>query len=225
MSTGPQRRAMLAGVLFVVFFVVGVFLNFGNTPEIKSTDTAATAAQKWLTEMSTSEHRVGVIISAYLLIIAAIAFIWFCDGLRGWLALEPTWGRAVTGLGVLGAAAIGVGALLGGAGFAGAVEFGESPLPQSGDTMRVMAELFFPMLFVLFGLASACIIGTLSTAVARTGALPRWVAYTGYVAALGAIAGVLFTPFILPLLWFLIVAVLGARRATGARGGARETQA
>ncbi len=211
MGTGPQRRAMLAGVLFVVFFVAGVFVYFGNTPEIKSTDTAATAAQKWVTEMSTSGHRVGVIISAYLLVIAAIAFVWFCDGLRGWLALDQTWGRAVSGLSVLAAAGIGVGALVGGASFAGAVEFGESPLPASGDTMRAISELFFPLLFVLFGLASACIIGTLSAAVARTGALPRWVAYAGYVAALGAIAAVAFFPLVLPLLWFLIVAVMGAR--------------
>jgi hypothetical protein len=54
MSVGQQRRAMVAGMGFVVLFVAGVIVNFGDTPEIKSSDTAATAAQKWVSELSSS---------------------------------------------------------------------------------------------------------------------------------------------------------------------------
>jgi hypothetical protein len=210
---------MAAGVLFVVFFLAGVFVTFGNTPEIKSSDTAASAAQKWLGELSTSEHRVGLIIGAYLLIIAAIAFVWFCNGLRDRLALDSRWGRAVSGLSAAGAAAIAVGALMGGAGIAGGVEFGENPLPQNGDAIRAVSELFFPLIFVAFGLVSACIIGTLTVAAARAGTLPRWLVYGGWLGALGAIGGVIFIPFVLPLLWFLLVALVGTGRAGVATSG------
>src|SRR5438445_3333240 len=134
MSAAQQRRAMGAGIAFVALFVAGVIVTFGDTPEIKSSDTAATAAQKWVGELSSSNHRVGIIIGAYLLILAAIAFVWFCSGLREWLVPSAGAGRAISNLGVLGAGAISVAALVGGAGIAGAVEFGENPLPN-GDAI------------------------------------------------------------------------------------------
>lgn len=207
MSLGMLRRAMVAGIAFVVLFVAGVIVTFSDTPEIKSSDSAASAAQKWVTELSDSGHRVGLIIGAYILIIAAVAFVWFCNGLRESLELPPTLGRAVLALSVLGASAIGVASLVGGAGVAGAVEFGGNPLP-SGDSIRPVAELFFPFLFVAFALVTACIIGTLSTCAGRAGTLPRWLVYGGWLGALGAIAGVFFFPFVLSLLWFLLVAIV-----------------
>jgi hypothetical protein len=213
MSAAAQRRAMAAGVAFVVLFIAGVIVNFSNTPEIKSSDTAATASRKWVIELSSSGHRVGIIISAYLLMLAALALVWFCIGLGGWLTTSQKAGRAIAGLGVLGASAIAVASLLGGAGIAGAVEFGESPLPQNGEAIRVVAELFFPFLFVVFGLASAAIIATLTVAAARTQSLPRWLVYAGWVAVLGSILGVIFFPLILPLLWYLIVAIVGYTRS------------
>jgi len=73
MKSGQLRRAMAAGIASVVLFVAGVFLNFGDTPNIKSSDTNAAAAQKWVTELSGSGHRAGLIVSAYLLILAGLA--------------------------------------------------------------------------------------------------------------------------------------------------------
>jgi hypothetical protein len=213
MTVGQLRRAMVAGMAFVVLFLVGVFVNFGDTPEIKSSDTAATAAEKWLSELSGSSHRVGLLVSGYALILAAIAFVWFCNGLREWLASSPATGRVVSGLSVLGAAAMCVAALIGGAGIAGAVEFGEMPLPQSGDAIRVTAELFFPFLFVVFGLVSAALIATVTVSATRAGTLPRWLAYAGWLAVLGSIAAVIFIPFALPLVWYLAVAIIGFARA------------
>ncbi len=213
MGAGQQRRAMAAGMAFVASFVAGVIVTFGDTPEVKSSDTPATAAQKWLSEFSSSNHRVGLLIGGYLLIVGAIAFVWFCGGLREWLALSPAAGRTISSLGVLGAAAMTVAALIGGAGVAGAVEFGENPLPQNGDSLRVTAELFFPFLFVVFGLVSAALIATVTVSATRAGGIPRWLAYAGWVGVLGSIAGVIFIPFVLPLLWYLAVAIVGFARA------------
>jgi hypothetical protein len=203
---------MVAGIAFVVLFVAGVLLTFGDTPEVKSSDTAATAALKWTVELSKKSHRVGLLIGGYALILAAIAFVWYGSGLREWLASSPATGRAISGLSVLGAAAIGVAALIGGAGIAGGVEFGEGPLP-SGDAIRATAELFFPFLFVVFGLTSAALIATLTVSATRAATLPRWLAYVGWLAVLGSIAGVIFLPFVLPLLWYLAVAIVGSVRA------------
>jgi hypothetical protein len=218
MSVSQQRRAMAAGMAFVVLFVAGVIVNFGNTPEIKSADTAAAAAQKWVSELSGSNHRIGMLVSGYLLIIAAIAFVWFCGGLREWLAPSPAVGRAISSLSVLGAGAISVAALIGGAGIAGAVEFGEEPVPQNGEAIRVVADMFFPFLFVVFGLVSAAVIATITVSATRSDLVPRWIAYAGWVGVLGSIAGVIFLPFVLPLLWYLVVAIVGfARAKPGAR--------
>ena len=213
MKTGQLRRAMAAGIAFVVLFLAGVFLNFGDTPNIKSSDTNAVAAQKWVTELSGSGHRVGLIVAAYLLILAGLAFLWFTVGLRAWLAPEPVVGRLISGLGVLGAGAMAAAAMAG-AVVAGSVSLGENPLPQNGDAIRLVMEPFFPFLFVVFGLTSAALIATVVVAVMRTGVLPRWVSYTGWIAVLGSLAGVIFVPFVLPLLWYLAISIVGLTRAS-----------
>jgi hypothetical protein len=154
-------------------------------------------------------------VSAYLLILAALAFVWFTIGLRGWLAPDPSAGRLISGLGVLGAAAMAAAAMAG-ASVAGAVSFGNEPVPLNGDAIRVVMGVFFPFLFVVFGLVSAALIATVAVAVMRARILPRWVAYTGWIAVLGGVAGVVFLPFVLPLLWYLAVSILGLTRASPA---------
>ena len=62
---------------------------------------------------------------------------------------------------------------------------------------------------------AAALIGVVTIATMRSNAFPRWVAYTGWVAILGAIASVIFVPIVLPLLWFLAVAIIGLTRPIG----------
>jgi hypothetical protein len=213
MKSSELRRAMAAGIAFVVFFVAGVLLNFGDTPNIKSSDTNAVVAQKWVTELSGSGHRAGLLVSAYLLILAGLAFIWFTTGLRAWLAPDLAIGRIISSLGVLAAGAMAAAAMTGAA-VAGSIAFGNNPVPQNGDAIRLVMEPFFPFLFVVFGLVSAALIATVAVAVMRTGILPRWVAYTGWIAVLGSVAGVFFLPFVLALLWYLVVGIMGLIRAS-----------
>jgi hypothetical protein len=213
MKSGELRRAMAAGIAFVVLFLAGVLLNFGDTPNIKSSDTNAVAAQKWVTELSSSGHRTGLIVSAYLLILAGLAFIWFTTGLRAWLAPDLARGPIITSLGVLGAGAMAAAAMAD-AVVAGGVAFGNQPLPQNGDAIRLVMEPFFPFLFVVFGIVSAALIATVAVTVMRTGILPRWVAYTGWIAVLGSLAGVVFLPFVLALLWYLALGIVGLTRAS-----------
>ena len=151
--------------------------------------------------------------SAYLLILAGIAFIWFTTGLRAWLAPDLAIGRIISSLGVLAAGAMAAAAMVGAA-VAGSIAFGNNPVPQNGDAIRIVMELFFPFLFVVFGLVSAALIATVVVTVKHTGVLPRWVAYTGWIAVLGSLAGVFFLPFVLALLWYLVLGIMGLARAS-----------
>jgi hypothetical protein len=194
---------MAAGIAFIVLFVVGVFTSFGNSPNIKKHDSDAVAAAKYVKQLSDSGHRAGIVIGAYLIVLAAIALVWFAQGLRTLVSSEAA-GRLVAGLGVLAAAGMAVGAI-GNATTAGSISFGDEPVPQNGDAIRTLMDLFFPMLFVIGGLSLAALIATI--AVRARGVLPNWLLYVAWLGVLGGIVAVIFTPMVLPLLWLLIVAI------------------
>ena len=135
MLTSAYRRSMGAGIVFVVFFVVGTLMAT-DSPDAKSTDTANTLAQKWVTYLSTSSHRAQHLVAGYLLILGAIAFVWFCQGLR--IRLEAAApgdliaGRFVSALSVLGGGAM-AGAAMTTAVIPGAIAFGGEKAPTTGD--------------------------------------------------------------------------------------------
>jgi hypothetical protein len=198
------RRSMIAGIGFVVLFVVGVFVTFGNSPDVKSKDSAATVATKYVTNLSSSSHRTGILIGAYLIVVAALLFVWFAHGLRAHLAPGPA-ARIVTSLAVIAASAM-MAAAMASAAWAGDVSFGGDPVPRNGDAITAVANLFFPLLFVVFALTSAAIIGIVAVGARRSG-LPAWLFFTAWLAVLGAIFAVIFLPMVLPLLWYLAVAI------------------
>lgn len=213
MKPGQLRRAMVAGIAFVVLFVVGVILNFTNTPETKSSETSAAVAQKWVSYLSSSGHRTSLLVSGYLLILAGLAFVWFTIGLRAWLAPDASIGRLFSSLGVLGAGAMAAAAMAGTA-VAGGVAFGNEPVPQSGDTIRIVMGMTYPFLVVVFGLTSALLIVAIAVTAKRSGALPRWLTYAGWLAVLGCLAGVFGPPFLLPIVWYLVLSIVGFTRAS-----------
>jgi len=214
MRTSAFRRSMVAGIVFVALFVVGVFMT-NDAPSTKSSDSADAVAQKWVAWLSTKSHRTEHLIGAYLLILAALAFVWFCLGIRERLetagAREVVLGRFVSAMSVLGAGAMAVAAMTA-AVVPGAIEFGGEKGPTNGDATHWIMDLTFPFLFVVFGLVSAALIAAVVVGTMRTGAFPSWVTYTGWLAVLGAIAAVIFLPMALPLLWYLGVAIAGIAR-------------
>lgn len=212
MKPGQLRRAMIAGIVFVILFVVGALLMFTNTPETKSSETAAEQAQKWVTELSSSSNRTGLIVGGYLLIFAGLAYVWFTNGLRGWIGRDDLTGRAIMSLGVLGAGAIFAAAMMGTA-VAGAVAFGNEALPQNGDVIRIVMGLLFPFLFVVFAVVSAALIVVVALAGRAAGQLPSWLFYTAVLGVLGAVFSVIGPPVILMLLWLLALSIVGLVRA------------
>jgi hypothetical protein len=215
MSAATKRGANVAGIVFVVVYVVGVLMAL-DAPDVGGLSSAQ-ADQKILTYLSTTNHRVEHVVGAYLLVVAAVAFVWFCLGLRArFEALAPgdaTAGRLVAALSAVGATLM-IAAGMTSAVVAGDVSGGGNPLPVDGDAARVVMSPTYPLLFVAFALIAAALIATASVVTLRSGALPRWLGYTGWLAVLGGIVSVAFIPFALPLLWFLAVAIVGLTTRT-----------
>lgn len=208
MNVAAYRRAMGAGIVFVVFGVVGTMMMLTNSPEISSSDSRAAAAQKFVRGLSDSGHRAGLVASAFLLVLAGLAFIWFTLGLRERLGDRSMGGRLVGGFGVFGAVALAAAGMCA-AGTAGGMAFDNEPLPLSGDAIRAVLDLSFPFVFVVFALASAALIGVVTAATLGGHSWPTWVGWFGVLGVIGSILGVMFVPFVVPMVWYLAVAVAG----------------
>lgn len=210
LTLGQWRRAMAAGIVFVVLFVAGVLLTFGNSPDIQKKDCQAGAAAKFEHYLSSSGHRTGLVIGAYALIIAGLAFLALTQSLRTYLPSDAYGRRMLGSLGTIGAVIVAVAGILN-ATVAGAVSLGNEPL-AGGDATRVLMDTFFPLLFLGFGLVSALLIGIITFAIRRERELPSWLGWTGAIAVLGALGAIEFVPFFLTLLWFLAVSIVGLFR-------------
>jgi len=208
--TRNSRWSSVAGIVFVVLFVFGTLSSI-DSPDIKSKDTGQIADQKWLHYLSSSSHRSQHILGGYALILAGIAFVWFCNGLRNridGMAGASVAGRAIAGLSVFGAAALACAAMAG-TDIAGSVNFGNDPMPTNGDVAREIGNLTFPFIYVVFALVSAALIATVIVTARRTGALPSWIIYTGWLGVLGGVFAVIFLPMVLVALWYLALAIVG----------------
>lgn len=208
MNIAAYRRAMAAGIGFVVLLVAGALLVVNNTPDASSDKSGAAAAHHFLSYLSSSGHRVALVVSAYVLVAAGLGYIWFTLGLRDRLGSQSTAGRLVGGFGIFGAAALAAAGMCA-AGTAGSISAGGEPLPASGEGVRAVIDMAFPLIFVVFGLTTAAVIGIVAAAALRGEGWSKWVGYTGAVASLGALLGVVFVPFVLPVLWYLAVTITG----------------
>jgi hypothetical protein len=218
--TRTSRWPSVAGIAFVVLFVFGTLSSI-DSPDIKSKDTSQIADQKWLHYLSSSSHRTQHVIGAYALILAGIAFVWFCNGLRNRIdamAGASVAGRTIAGLSVFGAAALACAAMMS-ADVPGSVNLGNDPMPSNGDVAREIGNLTFPFIYVVFALVSAALIATVIVTAKRTGALPNWLIYAGWLAVLGGVAAVIFLPMILVALWYLALAIVGVTTSDQAAEG------
>lgn len=196
-----SRRTALAAAIFVVTFVAGLFLV--NNPDTNS------SAETFARFYAQSGNRVHLVLAAALLSASAVAWIVTANGLRERLG-DGAATRIATTAAAATAALIGVaGTML--AAIPAAMAFGSAPAPGT-DMARFLPQAGYAAL-TLFAMPTAALTVTaVCIAALRTGALPRWLAYFGFVASLALLGSLEFIPMLLFVIWVVATAVVLARR-------------
>jgi hypothetical protein len=212
-----RRWDAAAGIGFVVLAFVGFGLP-GAPP--KADDSAAKIAKFFV------DKRDELLTGDVLLLLAGVFFLWFLGALRSYLrAAEGGEGRLSSA--AFGGGVAGVVLLLAGAAAINAAAYratGTQADPNLQRTLFDLSNAFFAMAGAGFGVFA----GAASCSAARSGALPRWLVWSGSVVALlqiltlttlfaksGELAAggaISFVPASLALLWVLAVSILMMRR-------------
>lgn len=196
---------MLSGAVFALLLFFGAGQMFGPTPDT-SNDSADTVARKYAAFLTDSGDRTQVIIGCFMVVLAAIALVWFASALR--VRFAPA-GAPLMGFALL--AAVGVAAsTVGPLALTGGHAFGDDPVSTDGQLIWMVFSLAFPAVLVIFGLASSALIATI--VVVGRGALPMWLVIFGWLAVVAGIFAVEFLPMAVVLLWYLAAGIYGAIR-------------
>jgi MFS family permease len=201
---------MLAGIAFPILLAVGTLMVISKSPD-SSHKNGAQYAQLWLNLVNDKGHRTVIIIGCALMMLAALALIWFATTLRD--RYQRGSGNPMIGFALVGAVGIAA-AMVGPLAVTGGQSFGSDPASPDGTAVWFVFTLFFPLLFVVFGLASTAFIAALL--LTARNALPTWLVVFGWIAALAGIVAVLFLPIVLVLLWYLALAIHGLVRPPAA---------
>ena len=201
----------VAAIAAALTFIVGVAM-VANSPDSDSSNAKVLA---WYAKHS---HRVGIIVGVFVLMFFGLFLLWFASGLRERLrAAEGPNGRLANV--ALGGAVLCV-ALVWAGGFALAavpagISFGGEPAVSNADVARFLPQMGFGAILVGGMFGAIAMIDAASIVAIRTGVLPRWLAYLGFVCTVALLFGVLFLPMIALPIWLIAagVTLLRGRRA------------
>lgn len=196
------RLGGICGILFVILLVPGVFAARPDVPD------ASLSAQQVLDYLD-DKHGALMIGNGLSFIFAAFFFLWFLGVLHGVLRRSEGEESALSSV-----------ALAGGVMFvaletAGAsVEIVHPATTSRFESFQPDAQLAFisqalsGWLYSFAWVGLAVLLSATSLAALRTGFLPRWLAWTGFLAALVAFLKFLVPLATLALLWVVAVSVL-----------------
>jgi hypothetical protein len=198
--------APVSGIVFVVLFIVGFFLL-----DLPDSDDPLTKIQAHYDD---SGNRAQIIIAGYLLTLAAVFFFWFLASLRARLAaVEGPPGRLSSiafGSGLVFTAML-LAATCCFIFIAGEITFGDVD-NINPEIQRVIPDLGFPLLLIGGAFSAIAMIDAASVLIVKTGVLPKWIGWFGFVAAVGLLFAGFFLPMVLLLLWVLFASVAMLRR-------------
>jgi uncharacterized membrane protein YhaH (DUF805 family) len=205
-TDGRNRWGAIAGLVFVVLFVVGLLLG-GDTPEYDASD------EEWVEWFEDDGNTNLQVVSMFLVVASALALVGFLGVLTRRLRAtnRPELVNVAIGAGLVLAALIVV------AGIAinqvsAAITFGGDDYPVPGaDVLRQSEQLGFGVVLLGGGWAAVVVVGATSLAARGTDLLPGWLVTAGYVAAVLLLLSVFFIPFVLLPLWVLAVSILMLR--------------
>jgi hypothetical protein len=215
-----QRWAALSGIVFVVLMLVGASLIL----DVPKGDASPQEIAKYLTD---GDNHARNIAGAYLWVLGGLAFLGFVTGLRHVLSRAEggagTLSNLVFGIGVVFTAVWSVSAATI-ASVAYAVEFADVHVTNP-DLVTVLPSLGGLLLLLGGGFAGILLLAATAILIFRTGALPRWLAWLGIIAAASLAVDVTYVN-ILPLVGWVGVAslVLFRRRDESAVAVMRELE-
>jgi hypothetical protein len=201
-STALVRLGGICGILFVILLIPGIFAARPDVPD-------ETLNARQVLDYFDDKQGALMVGNGLSFIFAAFFFLWFLGILHGVLRSAE---RGETGLSSV--------ALAGGLVFvalemAGAsVEILHPSTTSRFENFEPDAQLAFVSqalsgwLYSFAWVGMAVLISATSVAALRTGLLPRWLAWAGFVAALVAVLKFLVPHATLALLWILVVSVL-----------------
>lgn len=195
------RFGAVCGIVFAVLFTLGMIL-----PDLPG----GGAAPETVTEFyADSGNRTTIIIAAYILAIAGIAFLAFVTSLhRGLRSVEGSAGSLSTlalGGGVVFVAMLYVTSTTWATVPAG-VEIGGEAAP-SAEIPVWLAQIGYGSLLLHGMFAAIVMIVSTSVLTLRVAILPRWMAWTGFVCAFILLFGVMFLPMIALPIWTIAASI------------------
>jgi len=201
----PRARSDLwgpiAGIVFVVLFVVGFSLF-----DLPSGDDSA---QEITSFYNDSGDRAQLIIASYLMMLAGVFFLWFLASLRNRLLAAEGEPARLTVIAFASGVVFVAMLMVAAAAFmtvAADITFGDEKF-VSVEGARLLPELGYPILLIGGMFAAIAMIDAASILIVRTGVLPKWIGYFGFVAAVALLFSVFFVPIILLVLWVLFVSI------------------
>jgi len=208
--------AGVAGLVFAALFCASLILLYRQPRQ----QTAAEIAAWYFRHHATAIGLVGV----YLVPFAGIAFLWFVAAVRSRIGNREDrfFATVFLGSGILFVAMLYGAAAAAGASL-GAIKFQGAPAPTP-DVFVFARGLAYTLLYVYAMRAAAVFVIVTSTIGLRTGALPRWIVFVGYVVALALMLSVSYfrgIVFVFPA-WVAAVSVEMLVRAGGERALRRE---
>jgi hypothetical protein len=197
-----ERWSPAAGVVFVALWIIAFAITSGS-PDSGDSDA------KIVSYYADSGHRARDIAGLFLILAAALFFIWFLAVLRSRLV------RAEGGMGRLAAAAFGAGLVWIVLTFAAVVVFISPSLARADtskfqldpDTFRLLNDLGYALWFGGTTIAAVTVVAT-AVVSARTGLLPKWLTWLSFLVAATLLVAFLFIPILIFLGWVLVVSLL-----------------
>lgn len=190
------------GVVFAVLVIVANLME-ADTPGKHDSDAA------WVAYYADSGNRHKEEIAFFLIGLAGLCFLQFLGSLRGALARaegEPS--RITTAAVASGAAFIGIAiaAHAVGTSISWAVSYYGSSYHVDPNTARLVGSLSFG-LFVMAMFAAAAMTLAATTIAFHTRVFPAWLAWSGVVATIAGLLGILAFPALIVLAWIILVSL------------------
>lgn len=209
--SGETRWAGLAGVGFVVLFLVGSIVTFNGQPDTGS------APAKIISYYGDSGHRDRISIGWLVILVAVFFFLWFLAGLRQSLQrIDPD--GTLSWLATAGGAVYAALTLVG-----FSLNMGIKTMSDDTFGHQVYPSLIHAaddagyVIYASGGVGMAALIIGASLVASRAGVIPKWAAILAVIVGILSLVLIFFLPNFLVLLWLLAASAALIRSG---RGGA-----